>query len=447
VTRQEPDRSELVYALDPDPQGNPQPAAWLSASSEGAVRTFGDLNESSTEAQLSHRLLLGRLTGPVQLKVGAAWRQSDRHAANVAYSISSSLPRADRELPAEQIFDGRYNQPGDAWFTVSALGGGGTYDAEETVSAGFAMLQMPLTGALELVGGARHERSATTVRTVPTSGSPVTSSPEYQDLLPSLALNLRLGESHVVRLAASRTLSRPEYRELAPVQYREVIGGENVVGNADLRRALIQNYDLRWEWYPRATEVISIGLFAKSFADPIERIYLATSGTRLVTFVNAESARNYGVEVEVRKNLDLLGEALRPFQAFANATVMHSEITIGGGAASKLNDQRAMVGQAPYVINTGLTYTSTGGRFSATALYNLVGARMVSAAEAPLPDIFEQPRHMLDLALRFPILPGLSGKADFRNLLDAASLVRQGTVTREYYRSGRSFSVGLSWQP
>jgi outer membrane receptor protein involved in Fe transport len=191
------------------------------------------------------------------------------------------------------------------------------------------------------------------VRTVPTSGSPVTSSPEYQDLLPSLALNLRLGESHVVRLAASRTLSRPEYRELAPVQYREVIGGENVVGNADLRRALIQNYDLRWEWYPRATEVISIGLFAKSFADPIERIYLATSGTRLVTFVNAESARNYGVEVEVRKNLDLLGEALRPFQAFANATVMHSEITIGGGAASKLNDQRAMVGQAPYVINTG----------------------------------------------------------------------------------------------
>jgi hypothetical protein len=447
VSRVEPDRSELVYALDPDPQGNPQPAAWLSASSEGAVRTFGDLSENSTEAQLSHRLLLGGLASPVQLKVGGAARRSNRLAENVAYSISSSLPREQRELPAEQIFDGRFNQPGDAWFSVSALGGGGTYDAEETVTAGFAMLQVPLGPVIELVGGARYERSATTVRTTPTSGDVVETAPEYEDLLPSLAMNLRIGEAHVLRLSASRTLSRPEYRELAPVQYREVIGGENVVGNADLRRALIQNYDVRWEWYPRATEVLSIGLFAKSFDDPIERIYLATSGTRLVTFVNAESAVNYGVEIEVRKNLDLLGEQLRPFQIFANATVMHSEIEIGDGAASKLNDRRAMVGQAPYVFNTGLTYTSGGGQFSATALYNVVGARIVSAAEAPLPDIFEQPRHMLDLALRFPVLPGLSGKADFRNLLDAASQVRQGTVTREYYRSGRSLSVGLNWQP
>jgi len=447
VTRSEPDRSELVYSLDPDPSGAPRPGAWLAASSEGAVRTYGELEESSSELQLSHRLMLGRLDRPVHVKFGAATRATERAASNVAYSIASNLPRSAREQPAEQIFDGRYTQPGDNWFTVSALGTGGSYDAQETVRAAFAMVQLPLSRQFELVGGARYEHSTTTVRTVPTSGQAVTTRPEYSDVLPSLALNLRLGENHVFRASASRTLSRPEYRELAPVQYREVIGGENVVGNEALRRALIQNYDLRWEWYPRSTEVLSIGLFAKRFDDPIERIYLATSGTRLVTFVNAEAATNYGIELEVRKGLDILGTRFQNFGTFANLTLMHSDIAIGSGLASKVNDRRAMVGQAPWVINTGLTYTSTGGRFSATALYNAVGSRITSAAEAPLPDILEQPRHLFDLALRFPVLGGVSGKMDLKNLLDAPYEVRQGTVVRESYRSGRTVSLGLSWQP
>jgi len=106
-----------------------------------------------------------------------------------------------------------------------------------------------------------------------------------------------------------------------------------------------------------------------------------------------------------------------------------------------------MVGQAPYVINTGLTYTSGSGAFSATALYNVVGRRIVNAAEAPLPDVYEKPRHLVDLAVRFPVLAGLRGKFDVKNLFDAAFEIEQGTVTREYYRTGRVLSVGLSWQP
>lgn len=447
VARREPDRSELVYALDPDPSGAARPGAWLAASSEGAVRTYGNLEESSSELQLSHRVLLGRMDSPVQIKFGGAYRSSDRLASNSSFSIASTLPRTTRELPAEEIFDGRYAQPGDSWFSITALGTGGSYEATETVRAGFAMAQIPLSRTIEVVGGARYERSTTTVTTVPTSGDAVTSRPEYNDILPSLAVNFRLGENQVVRLSASQTLSRPEYRELAPVQYREVIGGENVVGNAELRRALIQNYDFRWEWYPRATEVLSVGVFAKKFDDPIERIYLATSGTRLVTFVNAEAATNYGVELEMRKSLDFLGERFLGFGTFANLTVMHSEIRIGSGLASKVNDKRPMVGQAPYVVNTGLTYSSPSGQFSATALYNVVGARLTSAAEAPLPDILEQPRHLVDLAFRFPVVGTMSGKADFKNLLNAPSEIIQGTVTREYYRSGRTVSVGLTWQP
>jgi TonB-dependent receptor len=309
------------------------------------------------------------------------------------------------------------------------------------------MVDLALAERLRLVGGARLERSEVAVDAEPTIGARVHTAPAYTDLLPALALNFKLTEGQNFRLSVSQTLSRPEYRELAEIQYREVIGGENVIGNPALRRALIRNADLRWEWYPGAGEILSVALFAKRFQDPIERIYLATSGTRIVTFVNAEGAENYGVEFELRKSLGTLAEALAPLTLAANATLMHSEIRIGSGMASKTNDRRAMVGQAPYVFNTSLTYASAAERASATLLYNVVGRRIVSASEAPLPDVVEEPRHALDLALRFPLMGGVSAKIDARNLLDSPAEVRQGGVVREFYRTGRSVSFGVSVRP
>lgn len=230
------------------------------------------------------------------------------------------------------------------------------------------------------------------------------------------------------------------------MQYREVLGGDNVAGNPDLVRTRILNLDLRWELYPNPGEVLSVALFAKRFSDPIERVYLGTSGTRIVTFLNAESARNDGVEVDARKNLSVLGAAFEPLWLFANATLMRSEIRIGDGNASKINDERAMVGQAPYVVNAGLTYAAPDGGPSATLLYNVVGERIVSAAEAPLPDLYEQPRHALDVSLRFPLFASVSAKLDVKNLLDSRYEVTQGTVVRERYRTGRVFSAGVTWQ-
>jgi outer membrane receptor protein involved in Fe transport len=134
------------------------------------------------------------------------------------------------------------------------------------------------------------EHSEVDVEAQSTLGQPVRP-PDYTDVLPSAHAQLALSETQTVRVSGSQTLSRPEYRELAPVQYREVLGGDNVLGNPDLVRALVRNVDARWEWYPNAGEAVSVALFAKDFEDPIERVYLGTSGTRIVTFANAESAR------------------------------------------------------------------------------------------------------------------------------------------------------------
>src|SRR5262249_2171611 len=125
--------------------------------------------------------------------------------------------------------------------------------------------------------------------------------PSATDVLPAIALRYKLGETQNLRLSTTRTLSRPEYREVSPLLSREVIGEVSTIGNPDLRRALIDNYDMRWEMYPNSGEVISVGLFAKQFHSPIERVEVATSGASNYSFVNADGAVNYGVELEARK--------------------------------------------------------------------------------------------------------------------------------------------------
>lgn len=154
---------------------------------------------------------------------------------------------------------------------------------------------------------------------------------------------------------------------------------------------------------------------------------------------------NLGAEVELRKNLGFLVEALSPLTFFSNVTVMHSAVMIGDVSGGSVESERAMVGQAPYVVNTGLTYSSLrGGRLSATALYNVIGRRIYAASLLPLPSVYEEPRHVLDVSLRFPLTRRISGKLDARNLLDAPYEVVQGSVLRQQYRSGRSLSMGFS---
>ena len=106
-----------------------------------------------------------------------------------------------------------------------------------------------------------------------------------------------------------------------------------------------------------------------------------------------------------------------------------------------------MVGQAPYVVNTGLSYESESGTTSATLLYNVVGARISSAAVTPLTvDTYERPRHVLDFAFRFPIVGGMSAKFDAKNLLNSAYEELQGDVIRYRYTTGRSFGLGFNWR-
>jgi hypothetical protein len=449
VARAEPDRSDLAYGYEFSPAGERLPLAWLGFIPEAAKRTFGDLHERGVEGAVNYRLGFDAWGDEGMVKVGAALRDVHRDATSSSYNLRAvGLSAAQRALPPEQIFGGAFTSGAETKIALEPNASGGAYLASDRVSAGYAMMELPVRPWLRLVGGARVENWRLHMSSEPTSRGVVVTARENTDILPSLALNLAVTDAQNVRLSVSQTLARPEYRELSPISYRDMLGEREVFGDSSLVRTLVQNYDARWEWYPSSGEVLSVAFFAKHFPHPIEQIDVATSGASQLSFTNAASADNYGIELESRKRLDFISPRLDGFTGWANVTLMRSKIHTGNSHLSALtNADRPMVGQAPYVVNAGLSYDRVDG-LNASLLYNVVGPRMTTAAVVPIRvDSYELPRHGLDLSLRIPLTSGVTGKLDARNLLDSPFEERQGEVVRHRYTTGRLLSLGGTWRP
>jgi hypothetical protein len=442
VIRNSPDRSDIGYQSRPDASGAVAPVSWVGQP-RFATRTFSELDEHSWDFSGNYRLTLGSSSYPIQLKVGGDYRTTNRDADTRAYDlINLGLSETERSVQPEQIFTDQNAIAGE--FLLNANANGGRYTADEKIGAGYVQAEVPLTSRLQLIGGARVENWRVNVNTVTTTGEVVPADPRNTDILPAIALTYRLTGNQNLRASATQTLSRPEYRELSPVPYFEQVGLATTIGNPDLQRALIQNYDLRWEWFPAAGEVLSIGMFAKTFDNPIEKVIIQSAGTNTLSFVNADNAHNYGVELELRKGLAALG--LRDFNFFTNTTLMKSRITPGNeGISSLTNKDRPMVGQSEYVVNAGLGYSSRAGGWFGTLLYNVAGKRIVEAGSGGLPDAYEQPRHIVDASLQLPVVASVSLKLDAKNLLDAPYRMTQGDVVRWRYTSGRLFQFAFTW--
>ncbi|MDX2185214.1 MAG: outer membrane beta-barrel protein [Gemmatimonadaceae bacterium] len=444
-TRAEPDRADLVRFRQQTPSGTSYPVVIGTA---GARRLYFSLWEQNGVAQINDQIALGAEGRGNSLKVGLYGRATQRSAQSPIFAvIPFGLDAATLSRPGEDIFTSQYACATCANFNLQPIGQSGSYTASDATSAGYAMVDWGFGRNVRVITGARVERAVINVDAETQLGTKLPASLENTDILPSLVVNTRLSDNAALRFAASQTLARPEYRELAPILFQDVLGGMNLSGNADLKRSLIQNVDLRWEWYPNRDEILSLGVFFKNFIDPIERVEVATSGSSQQTYVNASGARNFGLELEARKRLDVLGPVGENLVVFTNATVMESQIRLGTqGGTSVTNPNRAMVGQAPYVINSGLTWTSVSERTSATLLYNRVGRRIFAAGPLPLPDIYDEARNVVDFSVRAGLTRTLGLRFDARNLMDARFQLTQGAVRREAYNTGRVYQFGFTWR-
>ena len=213
-----------------------------------------------------------------------------------------------------------------------------------------------------------------------------------------------------------------------------------MVGNPDLQQSLIQNFDARWEWFPGAEEVISASFFFKQFDDPIERIVEPTAQLR-TSFTNAETARNAGLELEVRS---LLG----PFVLVgANYTYVDSEVTLSPASRQvQTSLVRPLAGTSANLFNALLEVRGLG--FSGRLLWNYFDDRISDVGSLGLPDIIEKGRQSLDLVFSRR-WDQASLKVALSNLTDQDYVYTQGAdgPTQRIYNLGRAISFGITWRP
>ena len=330
------------------------------------------------------------------------------------------------------------------------------YDADDNLYAGYGMVDLRLLDWLRLVGGLRVEQWDLTV--FPGGKDAEFAAPTERmetDFLWSANATITLSDNMNVRAAAYSTVSRPDPRELSESQYSPVVGECTITGDPNLNRAKILNGDLRWEWYPNPGELLSISGFVKQFDDPIVQTVRNESFDCVGRPVNAKSAFNVGLEVEVRKGLGVLAEGLEPFSASLNFTFVDGHVE--GDGVIILFDELPLQDQSRYLGNAGLSYDNLDSGTNAAVFFNYFDDRVrrygVSANTGTtgvrVPDVIERGRGTLDakLSQRFGrVKVSLSGRnltnEPVQEFQDTSLL---GPVVVGYAPQGVSFSLGLSY--
>ncbi len=347
--------------------------------------------------------------------------------------------------------------------------GSDAYEAFENINAGYFMIDMPLSFGLfekirniHLITGVRKENyklqlnpfdPVTKDKFVSNiTGDTLSSKINESKYLPSINLIGKFKNNFNIRASYSKTVTRAEFREIAPLEYQAFYGGDVLVGYPELKTTDIYNYDLRFEWYRKADEILAINFFKKDFDNPIEVSLIETSGKIYKTYQNAKSADNRGIEFDSRFGLDFipttLGKLVGSFNfswiqtkvSVSDSISMFTGIVVENEATSK---NRALQGQSNAVINAGLYFNNLKG-LNASLSYNFFSKRIATLGVGGLPDEYEFPYHSLNIT-GSQKWNNLKFSMKIKNLLD--SKMKFGIENKENneIKYTRIFSPGLSF--
>jgi outer membrane receptor protein involved in Fe transport len=266
------------------------------------------------------------------------------------------------------------------------------YLANTILNAGYVQFDNKISEAIRVVWGVRVEDFDQLVGSVK-KWDPRHTYSKVTDFLPGVNTTIKLTQKANLRLTASQTVIRPELRELSALNIYDFELNASVSGNPALKRTKITNTDLRYELYPSAGEMFTVGVFYKNFDNPIESIFQeGAGGSSLFSFQNVSKATAYGFEIEGRKKLT------KRFTLQANGSYINSKID-----DAALNVNRALQGQSPYLLNTGLLYDVVEKGFNTTLLFNRIGKRIFLVGDiqagAGSPDVYENPRSLIDFQI------------------------------------------------
>ena len=410
-------------------------------------RFFSELNDKSYgyNASLSMPFQLGSFKQTLKVGGAATVRLRDFKAFIFGYSepadVSLNTLAYDEIFKQENIREGGFmlttdlQNPQDKYYGVSAL------------SAGYIMLDNKLSNKFRLVWGSRFEYFEQFIKSNKqgTDKAQIVNTDKL-DFLPSINFTFNPNKKTNYRIAASRTVARPEFREIANFTFFDFEQIASIAGNDTLKRSSIINGDIRYEFYPKAGELLSLGAFYKNFTDPIElRLNSASVATRRqYQFQNAEKANLYGVEAEFRKSLAFFSSRqeswLQNLYFNGNISVIFSEVSLGNVDASgnKLPaSTRPLQGQSPYLINAGFQYDGEKGT-NISLLYNRIGERLSLVGNDDFGDIYEKPRDLVDFQVSQKIL---KSKGELR--LTVSDIMNQSFSTYENRDSKKTYNASV----
>ena len=405
------------------------------SSQKSGSRYYGFLNDYvyTAGSDISKSLVVNDLNQTV--KAGYFFQVKERlfDSRPFAIYLPSDNP-ALRHLSIDKVFAPENFGTGfDNKLAFNELAGSSyRYIANSILNAGFLQFDNQITPKFRAVWGLRIEDFDQVV------GSMVKTDPRHvyskvTDYLPGVNLTYKVNDKSNVRVSGSQTVIRPEFRELSTFQFFDFDLGATVAGNTALVRTKVSNFDLRYEMYPRAGELFTLGVFYKYFNNPIEAYFnVGAGGSSTYNFINADEANSFGAELEFRKKLDF-NTTLKNFTVQGNVSYIYNRVT-----SQSTSLDRPMQGQSPYLINAGIQYDIEKYGINTTLLFNQIGRRIVFVGGSDQPPIWENPRAVLDFQIAKKVL---KNKGEVK--LNIADIFNQRAIFYNDLNNNKSYDAGI----
>ncbi len=415
-------------------------------------RFWSELDENTlgSKVDYSKQLKWGNTTSSLKAGVLAQYKIRDFSARAFRYeeASTSNFNTALLTLPPGQVFnDG--NMYANGFYLNEITNNTDRYDATSLLTGSYLMLDNKFNEKWRLIWGVRAETFNYEVETGNVSGTKTRIKKDYLDILPSVNLIYSFNNKSNLRFSASRTVSRPDFREVANFSYFDFVRTAIIRGNGALERSQNTNIDLRFETYPQSGEIISASVFFKHFSKPIEQRMSGESSLeyQVITFFNPDNAYAYGIELDLRKKLSFFGDGKFWNNTTFSANTSLIKSTVDLPASSNPYDaKRPMQGQSPYLINLSLTYADTEANWSSTILFNRVGQRIETVGAFGIPDVYENGRSILDFQLAKKVFKKKGEvKINLANLLNTRQIFYNNVVSKKENREYKSQEDRIQW--
>lgn len=450
-----PDRTQNIMRIDEDLMYR----VLVQNNAPDNHRYFQHLTEDEIAFNVAgHYKLGGADDVKGRLSIGYNGRIKRRDFEDIQYNFPMNATGLAFRVEPDQL-DLFYNQQNfeNELFRITgySLDFPQIYSGDQDIHAFFAQGEYRLTDKLTGTLGMRYENIKQSIyyETI-LDRSGTTNTFTRNGFLPNINLKYELDNRQNLRLGASRTYTLPQFKERAYFIYEDVT--EVKIGNPDLYPSQDYNLDLKWELFPTASELLSVGLFGKYIVDPINEVTLA-SATNDISYLNTgDWGHVYGVEMEFKKDLITFDNSKLIVGANAAYMKTNQELSaekVREETSYNLNltyDEASFTGASDFLVNADLSYMrswASGSDIMATIVYNYFSDRLYALGTEGKGNQIDLGVGTLDFIVRYKLNHRFGFDLGARNLLDPTyERVQQNanaSIPIVTYKKGMRFSLGL----